>query len=400
MKLFRKNNPPLTEKIPRSFIWRDIYENGGRLKLAPTIAEEVARLVTLEFSSRIYGSERAEVIDTAYRPIVKSIRDICESACAVGSVMLKPYFDGDKIVTSVVPADAYKIVAESPDGTVCDAVFFERITYDGKHYVKHEEHIIGKEVYIITNTAYEEKNGMRKKVSLSEVPQWRDLEERAEIKNLSVPIFACFSLPNAKPIFAKSVDLIEDAEKQYERILWEYESGERALYVDETAVYKNEHKGAELPSKRLYRMLNTGDDALFEDWTPELRYTALFYGLDRIFKRIEFNCGLAYGTISDQTSVEKTAEEIRSSKQRSYATVLEIQTALKRALLDWAAAADALCDLYGLVPEGSYVMDFDFDDSIVADRSTEFEERLSLLKNGVISSEEMRAWYLGEGENK
>ena len=48
-------------------------------------------------------------------------------------------------------------------------------------------------------------------------------------------------------------------------------------------------------------------------------------GYNRIVQKIEFNCGLAYGTLSDPQVVDKTAEEIISSKQRSYATVKAIQ---------------------------------------------------------------------------
>lgn len=397
MRLFKKNNPAPIEETASVCIWRDMYEDGGRLKLAPTISAEVAKLVTLELSGKVHGSKRAEVINEALRPVLKNIRAVCETACALGSVILKPYFDGGKIVTSFVPADGYEILSYASDGSISDIRFYERVTYKGVRYVKHEEHRIGKSGYNISNTAYRDNGTAFERVELRTVPAWAELEEAATVKNLEIPLFARFSLPNSAPVFARSVALIEDAEKQYERILWEYESGERALYVDETAVLRNERKEAMLPGRRLYRMLNTGDDALFEDWTPELRHQSLFYGLDRIFKRIEFNSGLAYGTISDQTTTEKTAEEIRASKQRSYATILGIQTALRSALEEWAAACDALCDIYALAPTGGYVMDFAFDDSIVADRSREFEERLELLKNGVITADEMRCWYIGEG---
>ncbi len=398
MRLFKKNNPAPIVETASALIWRDMYENGGRLKLAPTISAEVAKLVTLEFSGNIHGSKRADAINEAFKYVTKNIRNISETACALGSVILKPYFDGTKIATSFVPADAYEILSVTPSGDISCIRFYERVTYKGTRYIKHEEHKIGKGFYTIINSAYIDKDGVLEKVSLKSVPAWSDLEEEANIRNLSIPLFARFSLPNSVPIYARSRELIEDAEKQYERILWEYESGERALYVDETAVLRNERKEALLPGRRLYRMLNTGDDALFEDWTPDLRHESLFYGLDRIFKRIEFNSGLAYGTISDQTTIEKTAEEIRSSKQRSYATVLEIQTLLKTAIIEWAAAVDALCDIYGLAVSGEYIIDLAFDDSIIADRNREFEERLELLKNGVITAEEMRSWYMGEGE--
>lgn len=61
---------------------------------------------------------------------------------------------------------------------------------------------------------------------------------------------------------------------------------------------------------------------------------------------------------------------------------------------------DILADLYSLTPGGEFYISFDFDDSIVADRKTEFDEKLRLLDKGIISPAEMRAWYLGEEEKE
>ena len=107
-------------------------------------------------------------------------------------------------------------------------------------------------------------------------------------------------------------------------------------------------------------------------------------------QRIEFNCGLAYGTISDPQTVEKTAEEVRASRQRSYATVTQIQTALKQALIGWVKSADELLMIYGMANSGKWYIDFEFDDSVVADRKTEFNEKMALLSAGVITVDEMR----------
>ena len=40
-------------------------------------------------------------------------------------------------------------------------------------------------------------------------------------------------------------------------------------------------------------------------------------------------------------------------------------------------------------------MSFEFDDSIIADRKREFDERLALVQAEIMSKEEMREWYFG-----
>ena len=57
---------------------------------------------------------------------------------------------------------------------------------------------------------------------------------------------------------------------------------------------------------------------------------------------------------------------------------------------------DIYCDIYDFAQRGKYTVSFDFDDSIVCDRTREFTEKITLLENGIIAPWEMRAWYLNE----
>lgn len=404
MKLFWNNKP----SAGKSAVWRNMYESGGGLNLASSICAELARLVTLEVKSSVYGSERADFINASYQELMKKAYSICETACAVGGVVLKPYISGGKIMTAVLPHDAFRITALGADGSIRGAEFYEKQQKNGALYTKCEEHLISGGVYTIKNRVFKGIDGKKNETGLYEIEEWADIQPEVRIEGVSKPLFAYFKMPFSNPaeidsplgapVFARADSLIADAQRQYERMMWEFESGERALYLDETAVRKNLRGEIQLPDKRLYRLLNTGNDELFCDWTPELRDEALINGFERILQRIEFNCGLAYGSLSDPQTTDKTAEEIRSSKQRSYATVTQIQRAMKEALREWLSAADALCGIYNLVPEGEYHMDILFDDSIIADRRTEFSERMELLREGVISRGEMRSWYLGENE--
>ena len=115
---------------------------------------------------------------------------------------------------------------------------------------------------------------------------------------------------------------------------------------------------------------------------------------------IEFNSGLAYGTLSDVQAVDKTAEEIKASKQRSYTTVATIQQALEDALCHLVYAMDVLTTLYGLAPAGDYEMSFKWDDSIVSDRDKEREQDRQDVIDGVSPKWEYRMKYYGETEEQ
>ena len=135
-------------------------------------------------------------------------------------------------------------------------------------------------------------------------------------------------------------------------------------------------------------------------FSPDIREAPLYKGLQDILQRIEFNCGLAYGTLSDPQTVEKTAEEIKTSKQRSYSTVSSLQTALQSALENVVYAMDVWATLNHFAPSGAYETAFSWDDSIVVDTDTEFAQRMQLAAAQYIKPELMLSWYFGCSEEK
>ena len=397
--------------------WACLYENRinpsgdyKSLNLAAAISSELARLATIEFSSEISGSKRADYLNGQYQKIIAKSRTFVEYACAKGGVILKPYFEDGKILVNIIQADAFEPLSFTSDGELNGAVFYDTFFDNGTYYTRTEKHIMRNRTVIITNDAYKSKSSdvLGQKVPLGCVGKWKGIEPYCRIENVDRPLFAYFKMPTANTVdsnsplgvsvFARATDLIYDAYRQYANLLWEYESGKRALYIDECAVRRDEDGNPHIDDRRLYRMLSTGDDTLFNDWSPEIRDSSILSGLDRILRSIEFNCGLAYGTLSDNRNVDKTAEEIRASKQRSYSMVCDIQNSLKNALLDLIYAMSVYCDMYSLAPKGECNTSFNFDDSIICDRAIEFDERLTLLEKGVLSPWEMRSWYFQEDE--
>lgn len=417
--LFRKKDfegsvMPLSQMSAAVSQWSSLYENKphddgeNSLNLAAGICSELARLTTIEFSSEISGGTRAEYLNRQYQRVVAKSRNFVEYACAEGGVILKPYLYKNEIYVSVVLADSFYPTEFGPGGEICGGVFFESFTKDGFYYTRLEEHKLRDGKCIIRNSAYKSKykNVLGKEINLGEVPKWRDLEPICIIENIKRPLFVYFKMPLANTVnansplgvsvFSRAVNLIKDANTQYKNLLWEFESGKRALYLDECAIRQDEDGSHQIPDKRLYKMLSTGDDTLFKDWSPCIRQAEYLQGLDRILRSIEFNCGLAYGTLSDLQYSDKTAEEIKASKQRSYATVCDIQNALKRAFYELIEVLDIYVDIYDLAPRGKYNVSFNFDDSIICDRTSEFSERMSLVDKGIIAPWEMRAWYMSE----
>ena len=394
------------------------------LGLPAAIVSEVARLTTFEMESEVTGSQRADWLQGEYQRVLDDLSNIVESACAGGSVVLKPYRDGDRIVVDVVDAWRFVPTSFNSRGEITGAVFAEPVAKGKVFYTRLEHHMITDEGYVIRNVAFRShtQGQLGTECPLSAVDEWADLEPEMIIgyKNgeaLDKMLFAYFKLPLKNTVdaesplgvsvYSRATGLIEQADKQYSRILWEYEGSELAIDASYGALRaKDEHgKDIRLPErqKRLFRQLaidsgQSGD--LYKVFSPTIRDQSLFNGLDKLLKRIEFNCGLAYGTLSDPQNVDKTAEEIRSSKQRSYAMVCAIQKKLQATLEHLLWCMDFYATGYKLAPRGNSELNITWGDGILQDVDKEYARRVDLVERGLLKPEKLMGWYFGVSDEE
>jgi A118 family predicted phage portal protein len=403
-------------------LWSSMYINQApwlgkdvkSLNLPAAIASEISRAVTIEMDVEISGSLRADYLYEQIDRVYPKLRQMVEVGIAKGGLMLKSYILGKSIVVDFVQADQFYPISFDANGQITACVFSDQRIIGASYYTRLEYHQMTPEGCVIRNMAYksESQNVLGRQIDLAAVPAWADLEPESLITGVTQPLFAYFRYPLANNIdptsplgvscYARAVDLIRDADVQWSNLLWEFESGGRALYVDTLAFGKDDDGKPLLPNKRLYRTLNQGgqvsDEEMFHEWSPTLREQNILAGLDAILKKIEFNCGLAYGTLSDPNTVDKTATEIISSKQRSAATVTDCQKALENALEDLLYAMDVWATLGNLAPKGKYEAAWEFDDSIVTDHVTQFVQDTQMVGLGAMSKVELRMRTFGETE--
>lgn len=407
--------------------WAKAYENKspwvqGNVKglgLPAAVASELARQATIELKSAVTGdSTRAKYLDEQYQPLLAGLRACAEYGCAKGGLIFKPYPDRyGGIAVDAVQADGFAPTSFDSRGSITGAVFTERLTKGRQIYTRYEYHAMADGAYTIRNIAYQSDNGASKghPISLASVPEWADLLPEATLEGVDKPLFGYFKVPFANTIdpgsplgvsvYSRAMDLFEQADIQWERIQWEYKGSELAIDASEDIFGHNARGDTILPvgQERLFRAhdidMTQSKGKFLEVFSPEIRDAALFNGFNSILKRIEFNCGLAYGTLSDPQEIEKTAQEIKSGKQRSYSTTTDIQKALQKALEDTVYAMDVWCTINHLAPEGSYDLSFDWDDSIVVDADTERLQDKEDVRDGLMQRYEYRMKWYGEDED-
>lgn len=377
------------------------------------IGRELAQHALTEFSVAVSGSVRAEYIDQQLAVVVDDFSKSLELGLCLGGVCFKPYQSDSTILVDAFTTRFTPTIFDGTGKAICGVFKSEPVRQGKDWFIKLEHHDFqlrddGSRVYVVENKAFRsgKDGGIGAQVPLSSVKEWERLSEREEIEGLEKPLFAYFKPPGGNHIEPSSpmgasvyggstVGLIRQADLMWEKLFWEYASGERKVLLDRGAV------GAGQVKDRLFEYGTFSQPDFFQFLNPEIRDDPFYRGFQRILQRVEFNVGLAFGAISDPQSVERTATEILAAKQRQFVTGKGIQKRAQAVLDDLIYAMDAWCDLARLAPAGEYSVEYNWGDGVLDDPDTRRQDMamgLSLLNASIIGPVEYRMRYFGEDE--
>ena len=185
---------------------------------------------TLIEERTVGDSSRAEYLESQYKKLKKQLRTQIEYGIAKGGLVIKPYVVTNKPVNSdgvdsdltptvdiefdFIQADAFYPLAFDASGKITEAAFIQTKTEKNQIYRRLEYHKWENNIVTVVNKAYKSHNikgdditnggDLGEEIKLSEVPEWKDLEEKAVIKNVIQPLFAYFKMPEANTIDTSS----------------------------------------------------------------------------------------------------------------------------------------------------------------------------------------------------
>lgn len=369
------------------------------LHVAKTISEKVAKAVTIEYKS--VCSE--PYVNEVYQKFLTRKRVNTEYMIGKSCIFFKPYYSKGNINISVIQADKFIPVKFDDDGNLLGIIIIDQLTKGNDIFTRLEYQELNNNTLTIKNIAYKgRKDGiiLERKINLSDVTKWEDIEKETSIEGVDRLLggFASTktantidnSYPGGVPIWYPAIDTLKEIDKQYSRTLWEFEGTELAIDADITLLEGIEDKKYKMPTrkKRLFRKLNFDEtkDKTYNIFSPQIRDTSLFNGLNEYLRQAESECGLAFGVISKMDAIAKTATEIKSAKQDYYVTVADIQDSMQHSFDDLIYGIYVLCKLYGIPVKNDYVIEHDWDDSILVDKDSTRNQAL-IERNADITSD-------------
>ena len=372
------------------------------------ICREFADCALVEMETSL-SNER---LDRIYQKNISNLNENIQEGLALGSFVLKPLGEA---AAEFVSADKIIPISFGDDGEPNDIAFLT-VKKVGvvDYFTRFERHYFINGNLTIENKCFHSQTSrdIGLPCSLEAVEEWANIDPgpvtypgmnrmdfgyyRNPIKN-RIDGSAC-----GVSVYESAVDLIRKADIQGARLDWEYESGERAIHVDNKALKQDKSTGRfsmEKLKKRLYRGLNLEagkDQELLKEYSPEMRDEAFKRGLEEYKREIEFSVGLAYGDLSDVQEVAKTATEIKTSKNRKYNRVTAIQNNLYDCLEDFATGLA----FYNSMLNSGYEFSCKFSDSILTDEETERNQDRADVSMGAMQLWEYRMKWYGETEKQ
>lgn len=376
------------------------------LRLEQAIVREFANITLNEMTASVTDKN----IDEIFQKAIKDINQNLQKGLASGAMIIKP-LNGNNV--QYIPQTDFIPIEYDVNGRIMKVIFPEiKQISDREYLIRLEYHSLDAEKGLtITNKAFRSSSpdSLGKEIPLKSVPEWSFLMEGVTYPLMKRPAFGYYVNPIANSIdgshggvsiFDSATELIRLADIQFGRLDWEFESAERAIHVDMTALRPvktaSSFQDFEVPKlkERLFKGLDISGRTqdFFKEFSPVLREENFIKGLEEYKRAIEFTVGLSYGDISNPQSVEKTATEIKAAKKRKYNTVSAIQNNLKTCLDDLVYAIA----FFNAMTQRRYEFICDFKDSILVDEETERQQDRNDVSMGIMRPEEYRAKWYGE----
>ncbi|MFR2137244.1 MAG: hypothetical protein ACLS5A_04000 [Pseudoruminococcus massiliensis] len=390
--------------------WTDHKKGIYSLRLEQAIVREFSNISVNEMMVKISNKRLDEIFSNAVRNLNLNL----QKGLATGAMIIKPLGE-DKV--QYVSQSQFIPIEYDVNGRLIKVIFPEvKRIGDNDYRIRLEYHSLDyKTGLTITNRAFHSLDGISlgKEISLSDVSEWAKLLSEVSYPLMLRPAFGYYVNPidntvdgscSGVSIFDSAKKLIQLSDIQFGRLDWEFESGERAIDVDEIALKPitdsfTGKRRMEMPKlkERLFRGLNISGGAgkdFYNEFSPQLRQADFIAGLEAYKREIEFAVGLSYGDISNPQTVDKTATEIKSSKQRKFNMVTAIQSNLKICLEDLCYALA----FYNKLTQSGYEISINFEDSILADDEVKRTSDRQDVAMGIMPLWEYRMKWYGEDE--
>lgn len=397
-KLFRVTTETRQKEVEDNTKYAFEYERIDSINFNAIFSNKIANYVINDSNMNITGENaRVELLNKTGQSLWKKAKKWTSMSLGYGGLFIVPYVKGNKEYYNLAPQS--RVTIDSMDG---DLITGATILAERKEITKS----IGSTKTYIRWTNYRLENGnciIEQKFTDEtgkEIPVpsfWQNILIKQTISGVDRVLLGYIKSPinNRKsndkygvPICYGCESTINEIKDTMKQMAKEYKLKEPFVGVDVTMFNKNN----ELPKDGLYKLFDfgTNGEEKFQVYDPPYRdYTIR---LQELFKRLEHEVGTSGGIISEVSTQNATATEIKRSMYDTWTIVDDMRSNIEKGLEDFIYACNVLANAYNLSPIGEYELNFDWDYSLLEDSQETFNQIRLGVKDGVIKESEYRQW--------
>ena len=388
--------------------------------ILPQIAGRLNYFVTRELGLEV----KNEAIDKPLKHLNKNIDKVVEYIVLMGSGLLRPIYVNNKLQYEIIPLGNYLPTRYDFDGTLNAAIIFKQFTENKKTFILCETHDFNGTDHSVSLKLYESTDGKLRPVSLTACTQTAELTPEYVWRNCGRPMIIEFRNHATNKIDGSNVpvamiddaiDLIEKADRQFARMDWEQEAGEKRVFADRDMFQKRKTRDGTTEKTNMTPTLNkllvkidgdgSGAGEKIHEYSPELRTAQQNEYLQQIFRRIELTLNVGKGTVSDAEAVTQTATQYSGGRQELFAIVDKIEDEIAAKYEDTALVFAYMAAAYGLqgAPRGKTASEDLYtikwcDDQTRKDVIQAKQIAMQEISAGVLNKWEYRRDFMGEDE--
>lgn len=393
--IFKINTETTKKETDDNSKYAKLYESIDDINFASIFSNKLANYTVSDSNMNIEGENaRVELLNKVGQSMWKKAKKIVSMSFGYGGVIIVPYVKGGKLYYNLVPQNRLTIDETDGDLITGATVLAERKVITGTIqetvYLRWTNYKIENNNLTITQQ-YTNEDGQK----IPTPDFWKDIQEVMGISGVDRVPFGYIKSPvnNRKgydrygvPITYGCEATILEIKTTLKQMIREYELKETFVGADATMF--NGKNG--LPANGIFKKIDSTNDDFFEVYDPQFRdYTTR---LQELYKRLEHEVGTSYGILSEVSTQNATATEIKQAMFDTFTLCDDMRSNIEKGLDDFFYACNVLANAFNLSPQGEYELSFDWSYSLLEDTATEWSQLIYAENKGIVKKVEIRQW--------
>ena len=295
------------------------------------------------------------------------------------------------------------------NGVIRECAFASSHSYDGRNYIYvqiHHQDESGN--YLIENHLFEAINDNLYEVPLDSVPAFSAVAPVFHT-NRPEPLFVINTpniannlnpdIPMGISIYANAIDQLKDCDNIFDSLNSEFVLGRKRIMVKPEALKSLDGEPLFDANDLVFYLLpeDSSNGSTVKEIEANLRMEEHFTGLQTALNMLALKTGFGSNHWKFDSGHITTATQVIAANSEAYRTQCKHEILLKRVLTDLARIILRLGNsLLGQTLNEDVEISVDFDESVIEDKTAEFERDCRMLELGVLGKDEFRAKWLNE----